>query len=199
MGQSVVVPISAFDPDGDTLTFTIVSGPTSGFVDLDGTTYTPDGSFSGVDSFTFVANDGTADSDVCTVEITINEVRKSHVFKLSGVGYNKRWGGGAEKGTGYEYFHLWILPSEADGIVGTDIDNTGPCEAGPWAGPVLTPSIWETREVILMGVFDTWEEMEPYRCDVPSWAGDRMLCNQWDIDSDPRYWDDINRICGGGG
>jgi hypothetical protein len=198
MGQSVVVPLSAHDPDGDPLTFTIISGPTSGYVDLAGATYTPDGSFSGVDSFTFVANDGIADSEVCTIEITINEVRKSHVFKLSGVGYNKRWGGFAEKGTGYEYFHMWILPSEADGIVGTDIDNTGACEAGPWAGPVLTPSIWETREVVLIGVFDTWEEMEPYRCDVPNWAGDRMLCNGWTIDSDPRYWDDINRICGGG-
>ena len=195
MGQSVTVPISAVDPDlGDTVEYTITSGPSHG--NLEGNSYTPDGSYSGVDSFTFVASDGKANSDTCTVEITINEVRKYYVFKLAGTGYHKRWGGYAEKLTGYEHFYRWAFPSEIDGIVGTHIDNTTACENGPWAGPVLTPSIWESREVTLLATLDTYEEMEQYRCDVPNWVFSNPICNGWQSDSDPKYWDNINSICG---
>jgi hypothetical protein len=37
-------------------------------------TYTPDANFSGSDSFTYKANDGTVDSNVATVSITVNAV-----------------------------------------------------------------------------------------------------------------------------
>ncbi|MFB5601211.1 MAG: Ig-like domain-containing protein, partial [Nitrososphaeraceae archaeon] len=37
-------------------------------------TYTPDDDYSGEDSFTFIANDGTAESDEATVSITVEEV-----------------------------------------------------------------------------------------------------------------------------
>ncbi len=63
--------------DGDTLTATIVSHPTDGSVNLasDGTfTYTPDANFSGTDSFTYTASDGTEVSDPVTVTLTITEV-----------------------------------------------------------------------------------------------------------------------------
>lgn len=63
------------DDDGDVLTATMVSSPSHGTVVLnpDGSfTYTPAANFSGVDSFTYKANDGQADSNVATVTITIN-------------------------------------------------------------------------------------------------------------------------------
>ncbi len=66
---------------------------------------------------------------------------------------------------------MWLLPSEVDGIVGTDLDNTATCESGPWAGPVLAPAIWESRGMEkIMGPLDSYDDLEPYRCPVPNWV-----------------------------
>ena len=65
------------DADGDSLTAELVSGPTHGELSLngDGTfTYTPDPQFLGFDSFTYLANDGTANSSVATVTIEVVDV-----------------------------------------------------------------------------------------------------------------------------
>lgn len=88
MDQSFQVPedtsinfdlMSATDADGDELTYRIVSAPTLGTLtnclnssgDLS-CTYIPNPSIGGVDSFTYIANDGTTDSaTVATVTITI--------------------------------------------------------------------------------------------------------------------------------
>jgi VCBS repeat-containing protein len=67
----------ANDRNGDTLTYTIVTGPANGSVTLGANgayTYTPDGNFNGSDSFTFRANDGNVNSNVETVSLTINAV-----------------------------------------------------------------------------------------------------------------------------
>ncbi len=73
-GAPVSIALQADDVDGDSLTFEIVSQPSNG--SLSGTapdvTYTPDPGFVGEDTFTFVANDGEADSDVATVTIGVN-------------------------------------------------------------------------------------------------------------------------------
>lgn len=64
------------DPDGDPLTAVPVAGPTNGTLILneDGSfSYTPDVDFTGSASFTYKANDGTADSNVATVTITVAE------------------------------------------------------------------------------------------------------------------------------
>ena len=59
--------------DIDPLTYTVVAGPAQGT--LSGTapdlTYTPNLDYSGPDSFTFKANDGTSNSNVATVSITV--------------------------------------------------------------------------------------------------------------------------------
>ena len=68
------VTLTATDIDGDTLTFSVVTPPGNGT--LSGTapdlTYTPEAGFSGSDNFTFKANDGNVDSNVATVNITID-------------------------------------------------------------------------------------------------------------------------------
>jgi VCBS repeat-containing protein len=64
------------DPDGDTLTAAIVTGPTNGTVTMnaDGTfVYTPNAGFTGTDTFTYAASDGTATSEA-VVTITVNDV-----------------------------------------------------------------------------------------------------------------------------
>lgn len=68
------------DADGDTLTATYVAGngPNHGMLTLnpDGSfSYTPDAGFTGIDTFNYVANDGSVDSNVATVTITINDTQ----------------------------------------------------------------------------------------------------------------------------
>ncbi len=62
------------DPEDDPLTAVLVSQPLHGILtfDADGSfTYTPDADFAGTDSFTYVANDGTADSEPATVTLEV--------------------------------------------------------------------------------------------------------------------------------
>lgn len=85
------------DSDGDGLTASIVGQPSNGTVSLNPAngsfTYTPDGSFSGTDSFTYVANDGTDDSNLATVAITAKG-------SGGGGGGGKPGGGGGGGGRG---------------------------------------------------------------------------------------------------
>ncbi|MBV7338824.1 tandem-95 repeat protein [Chloroflexi bacterium TSY] len=66
------------DPvEGDPLTAVLDNGPSNGTLTLnaDGSfTYTPNAGFFGTDSFAYKANDGSDDSNVATVTITVNEV-----------------------------------------------------------------------------------------------------------------------------
>ncbi len=62
------------DVDGDSLSVTNVTQPSNGAVTVnpDNTiTYTPNPGFNGDDSFTYTANDGTVDSNVAVVTITV--------------------------------------------------------------------------------------------------------------------------------
>src|SRR5205814_2057290 len=70
------------DEDGDTLTSIVVSQPTHGAVTLNTNgsfTYTPALNYNGSDSFTYKANDGTADSNVATVTINVAAVNDAPV------------------------------------------------------------------------------------------------------------------------
>lgn len=65
------------DPDGDSLTVTLGTGPSDGNLALnaDGAfTYTPNENWSGTDSFTYQVDDGRGGTDVATVTITVNQV-----------------------------------------------------------------------------------------------------------------------------
>jgi hypothetical protein len=70
------ITLTATDADNDPLTYSIVTQPANG--SLSGTPpsviYTPNSNYVGPDGFTFKANDGTADSNVATVTITITVV-----------------------------------------------------------------------------------------------------------------------------
>ena len=140
-GQSVTtaedtaraVTLSATDIDGDALTYAVVTGPAHGT--LSGTapnlTYTPAANYSGPDSFTFIANDGTTDSNAATVSITVTAVNDlptanagadrsgniGQVLSFSGagssdpdgsiVGYSWNWGDGTANGSGVSPSHAW--------------------------------------------------------------------------------------------
>ena len=62
------------DTNGDSMTAALVTGPANGILTLNadgGFIYTPNLNFHGEDSFTYKASDGSADSDVAIVSITV--------------------------------------------------------------------------------------------------------------------------------
>jgi VCBS repeat-containing protein len=70
------------DVDGDSLTAVKVNNPTHGSVTLNTNgsfTYTPAPNYNGADSFTYTARDGTADSNVATVNLTVNPINDAPV------------------------------------------------------------------------------------------------------------------------
>ena len=86
--------LTGSDPDGNPLTFAIVTNPLHGTLGSIGTvtcsgtpsscsapvTYTPAADYGGSDSFTFKVNDGTVDSPAATVNITVNAVNDAPSF-----------------------------------------------------------------------------------------------------------------------
>ena len=78
---SKVITLSGTDGDGDELAFDVVADPEHGT--LTGSdanrTYTPDPDFHGSDSFTFVADDGLAQSQPATVTITVTPVNDAPI------------------------------------------------------------------------------------------------------------------------
>ena len=70
------------DPDGDSLNASRVAGPSHGALTLDANgsfSYTPAANYSGPESFTYKTTDGSLDSDVVTVAITVNAVNDAPV------------------------------------------------------------------------------------------------------------------------
>jgi hypothetical protein len=100
------------DPDGDTLTAILESGPSNGTLTLisNGSfNYTPSSNFNGTDSFTYRANDGSANTHVATVFITVQSVNDPPV---------------ANDGT-YSTDQDSMLTVPALGVLGNDFDVDG--------------------------------------------------------------------------
>lgn len=78
---SVVITLNGTDPDGDALTYTILTPPALGSLSGSGAsrTYQPAANVSGSDSFTYTVSDGAFESEPATVMITINAVNDAPV------------------------------------------------------------------------------------------------------------------------
>ena len=78
----VTIYLSATDPEEDVLTFSIVDMPVNGTLELSGIAalYIPNADFSGRDRFTFMVNDGMANSNLAEVKLTINPVNDPPVL-----------------------------------------------------------------------------------------------------------------------
>jgi len=99
---TLAITLVAADLDaGDSLTYEVVTPPTNGI--LTGTapdlTYTPNSDYNGSDSFTFVANDGTTDSNTATVSLTINAINDAPVFSSDPFSASDATEGGAYSDT----------------------------------------------------------------------------------------------------
>ncbi|MGI9291202.1 MAG: Ig-like domain-containing protein, partial [Gammaproteobacteria bacterium] len=100
------------DADEDALTASLVSGPTNGDLTLnsDGSfSYTPNPGFSGADSFSYLANDGTDDSSSTTVTLTINFVNTAPVATADS----------------YELDWNTFIDVTAPGVLDNDTDDDG--------------------------------------------------------------------------
>jgi len=100
------------DIDGDTLSAVLVSGPAHGTLTLnaDGSfTYTPNANYNGADSFTYKANDGSADSNAAVVALTVTAVNDAP----------------AAAGDAYSLAEDGVLTVAAPGVLGNDTDAEG--------------------------------------------------------------------------
>jgi hypothetical protein len=80
------ITLSATDADGNTLTYSIVANPSNGTLGPivgNKVTYTPAANYNGSDSFTFRANDGSANSNTGTVTLSITAVNDAPSFSLT--------------------------------------------------------------------------------------------------------------------
>ena len=89
--------------DGDVSAVVLVTGPSNGTLSLnaDGSfVYTPNANFSGTDTFTYKVNDGTTDSNVATVILTVSPVNDSPTaISLSGTTVPENAANGTVVGT----------------------------------------------------------------------------------------------------
>lgn len=116
------------DANSDPLTAVLVSGQPANAqsftFNADGSfNYTPNANFTGTDSFTYEANDGSADSNVATVTITVNPVNDAPVA-VDDPSYTTNEDGGALAGTS-------VLANDTDeeGDSLTAILDAGPTNA----------------------------------------------------------------------
>jgi uncharacterized delta-60 repeat protein len=84
-GTALAITLSATDADSDSLTYSIVSQATHGSVSLSGSTvtYTPTSGYLGSDLFTFKAGDGTANSNIATVSITVGRTAENNTAPVA--------------------------------------------------------------------------------------------------------------------
>ncbi|MGJ4953912.1 VCBS domain-containing protein [Bradyrhizobium sp. HKCCYLS20291] len=106
------------DAEGDALSAILVDGPSHGTLALnaDGSfTYTPSADYNGVDSFTYKANDGLADSGIATVSITVTAVNDPAVISGVSDGAVTEAGGVSNAAAG--------TPTATGLLTDTDVDN----------------------------------------------------------------------------
>ena len=78
------VNLLASDADGDALSFTINEFPIHGMLTLLGATatYIPNVNYYGMDTFTFIANDGQSNSNIATINLVVNAVNDAPYFNI---------------------------------------------------------------------------------------------------------------------
>ena len=111
------------DPDGDSLTAALVTGPSHGSLTLNANgsfSYTPAADFAGSDSFSYRASDGTLTSNVATVAISVTAVNDVPVAA----------------GDAFSAAEDTVLTGATPGVLGNDADPDGdPLTAALVTGP----------------------------------------------------------------
>lgn len=141
------------DVEGDPLTAAVATGPAHGTLALaaDGSfEYTPSDGFSGADSFTYFANDGTSDSEAVAVDIEV----------VAGAGPPPALAGGVTRVAGADRYATAIeaskqaFPDGADAVViatGANWPDAlgGSALAGAVGGPLLLTPATSVPDAVL--------------------------------------------------
>ena len=122
------------DVEGDLLAAVLVDGPAQGTLTLadDGSfEYTPNADFNGSDAFTYLANDGQAESNLATVEIEVRQVDLAVTLQVSGTAFGPNAGATWAGSTFWVNAYVEDLRDMPQGVVGGAVD-------------VLYDSLWVT-------------------------------------------------------
>ncbi len=147
---AVDITLPASDADGDNLSFSIVDGPshgTLGAVSGNTVTYTPASGYSGADSFTFRASDGTEASNLATVSLTVESGEQPNNGTLSPVLVVQTTSGSLTatldaSQSAYESGDA-IHEPEYRFIFGDDQDNDGQIDSTPFQGSAQVTRTYE--------------------------------------------------------
>jgi uncharacterized repeat protein (TIGR01451 family) len=124
------------DADGEALTAILVDAPGNGVVQLEANgafVYTPDEDFFGLDTFTYFANDGTENSDLTTVTISVGG-RNDGPVAVDDLYYTNE---------------DTVLSITAPGILGNDVDDDG----DTLQAVIITPPLHGTLSLQPSGAF----------------------------------------------
>ena len=151
-----VITLTGSDIDGDPLNFAVESQPSNGT--LSGTapnlTYSPDTDFNGTDSFTFKVNDGTVDSNLAVVSITLNPINDKPIAYSQYLTTTQE-----------TQIAIALLGSDVDDDILTYIVTSGPSHGdltGNDANRFYTPaSYFAGIDSLTFVVFDGTENSEP--------------------------------------
>jgi YVTN family beta-propeller protein len=157
------IMLSATDVENDALTFRVAAKPAHGT--LTGTaptlTYTPATDYAGTDSFTFIANDGAAESDVAIVFITVpfstetsltSNVNPSSFGQLITLTSTVTSGGGTPTGT-VEFFDgdMMLGSSPLDG-------GTASLTTSVSAGPRSITAVYSAGGMFARSTSPAWSQ-----------------------------------------
>jgi hypothetical protein len=132
---AMFINLTASDPEGDSLTYYIISDPFHGSLtgSAPNVTYTPSVGYSGPDSFTFIASDGFDPSNETTVNINVNKSVSPgtmHVDSITITTINE--GKGQKRGCaaviivddlGYPVSNVSVAAHFQDYIIDTDLSD----------------------------------------------------------------------------
>ena len=120
------------DADNDSLSAVLVSSVSHGTLSLapgGGFTYTPTSGYTGPDSFTYKANDGTADSNTVTVSLSVTATSSNTALQLNGSSQYATLGSASDLRSANFTVEMWVKRTGAG--VGTSTGTGGLANAIP--------------------------------------------------------------------
>ena len=120
------------DPDGNPITAALVTNVTHGTLSLaanGGFTYTPTTGYTGADSFTYRANDGSLNSNTVTVSLTVGGAATNQALQLNGTSQYATLGSTTQLRSATFTVELWFKRTGAG--IGTNTGTGGIPDAIP--------------------------------------------------------------------
>ena len=136
------------DPEGESLTAILVSGPLQGVLDLSptgGFNYTPTNHFSGVDTFTYQASDGQTNSGLATVSIVVSNLIQIVSVGLSNDVVTVTWTSIVGKDYRLQYKDSWADTDWTD--VAPDVSASGTTAIGTNAVEAVPQRIYRVLDL----------------------------------------------------